>query len=141
MKKLLLLFITLVILSSCSPEEGNTIPFHIEFLSVDTVEVPQSITPGYDYAMTITYRRPTDCHYFQGFYYEQQGDVHIIAPQTMVLETEGCQPLDNAAPEVETFTFQCDENYEYDHYIFKFYTGEDQIGNQSFYSIEVPVVN
>lgn len=122
-------------------EEDKTIPFHIEFLAIDSVLIPEYIVPGYEYEITITYRKPTDCYYFQGFYYQVNGPEHILAPQTMVLEVPDCQPLDGFAPEQETFTFECGSSYQYDHYIFKFYTGEDQVGNQSFHSVEIPVMN
>jgi len=139
MKKLLLLFTTLLLIISCSPSEDNTIPFHIEFLQVKDVEAPQSVKPGYEYDVQIFYQKPTSCHQFEGFYYDEEGPEHTIALQMMVLEAGHCQPAEQELEEVK-FRFKCKNDYPYDHYKFKFYNGEDEDGNQSFYELHVPVL-
>ena len=138
MKKLLFLFPALLMLASCSTDDGNTIPFHIEFLKIKDVYVPQYVTPGYEYDVIVTYERPTDCHYFDGFYYKADGPEHTVALQMMVLEDIGCQPLAGDVEEVK-FKFLCKSNYEYDYYTFKFYEGQDEVGNQSFREVHVSV--
>jgi len=142
MKKLGLFLITLLLITitSCSLDGDDTIPFHIEFVTVDTVMAPASVSPGHVYEFTVLYNKPNDCHYFDGFYYEADGSVRIVAPQTIVIEDAECQSLEGEEPETATFDFECKPGYEYDHYLFKFYKGEDAAGNQLYLEVTVPVV-
>jgi hypothetical protein len=139
MKKLLLLFVMLSLLISCVPEEDN-LKFHVEFVPVESVEVPETVTPGHTYDIKLKYRKPTDCHYFDGFYYEANGSVRVVAIQTMVIENANCQPLVNEELETASFDFVCSPAYNADSYVFKFYKGEDGAGIQQYLEIEVPVV-
>lgn len=143
MKKLLLLCITLiVIVTSCSPDEDdNHVQFHLEFVEVIDNDLPEYFERGQEYTVTIQYIKPSDCHYFHGFYYEDQGETHVIAPQTMVIEDPGCEQFENLTTASAQFTFPCKNTYAYDYYIFKFYSGEDQLGNQNFNEVIVPIIN
>jgi hypothetical protein len=140
MKKLILLFVTLIFIASCTPEESDTVPFHMEFVPVHDFQLPDYVMRGYQYDVIVTYLKPTDCHYFQGFYIDPQGPVITIAPQAMVIEDNDCMYLDSSNLEEESFEFTCENTYPYNNYIFKFYQGEDQMGQPVFYEREVPIV-
>lgn len=131
----------LIIIASCSIEDDNMVNFHLDFVGVQSVEMPEYFERGNEYEVTVHYVRPTDCHYFQGFFYEPNGYIHTIAPQAMVLEEANCQPFENLTLEEASFTFPCPNTYGYDKYVFRFYQGEDSFSNQQFYEITVPIVN
>lgn len=139
MKKLLLFFVA-VVLMSCSMEEDEPIPFHLELMAIEAVEIPEYVMPGNEYQIKVYYRKPTDCHYFEGLLYDVEGPVCTVAPQSMVIEANNCEPLVELAAEEASFTFTCGTNYAFNHYLFKFYVGEDEEGNQIFEDVEIPVV-
>lgn len=142
MKKLLLLCISLFIIASCSvDDDSNTVQFHMDFMGVQDVEIADYFERGQEYEVKVFYIKPTDCHYFQGFYYYPDGYTHTIAPQAMVLENDNCQPFETLMMENESFTFPCPNTYAYDKYVFRFYEGEDEMGNQLFREITVPIIN
>ena len=142
MKKLLLFCVLLVTAWSCSVDgDEKRVNFHLDFMSVQSVDLPEYFERGHEYEITVHYIKPTDCHYFQGFYYEPDGYIHTIAPQAMVLEDAGCRPFENLTVEEATFTFPCPDTYSYGQYVFRFYQGEDNLTNQLFYEVTVPIAN
>ena len=141
MKKLLLIFALVIIGSSCSMEGPDTVRFHMEFVPVESVEMPLHFTMGGSHEIRIKYRRPNACHYFDGFYYEVDGDIIIVAPQTIVLEDAKCIPLETTEPDEAVLNFICSTAYSYAQYTFKFYKGEDAQGNQLFEEMKVPVMH
>lgn len=126
---------------ACVPEDDNRINFHVEFIPVQSVELPEFMAPGYTYPIKVKFVRPSDCHYFDGFFYQPNGPVRVVAVQTIYIEDASCAPLATDAPEEQSFNVQCPSNYQYDYYLFKFYIGEDQQGNQLFLEQQVPVAN
>lgn len=140
MKKLLLLLVTLLLVFSCVPEDDDRVQFHIEFVPAVSVELPESFTRGETYEIKVKYNRPTDCHYFDGFYYEASGHIRTVAVQTIVIEDANCEPLVSIAPEESSFNFYCNPTYADNTYTFKFYTGQGSNGAQEFMEVEVPVV-
>lgn len=139
MKKILLILSVLALAVACVPEDENRVNFHVEFIPVESVEVPEFITPGRTYPITVKFRRPNDCHYFDGFYYEANGPTRIVAVQTIFIEDTACDPIDSEEPESQKFNLACPLGYAYDSYRFKFYKGEDAQGNQQYLEIEIPV--
>lgn len=139
MKKLVLLFAALFLITSCSMDD-NTPTFHVEFIPVESVEVPDYFAAGNTYQIKVRYKRPTDCHFYDGFYYEESGGALIVAVQTLVIEDAKCEPLENMQPEESIFEFTCSPmTADVSAYLFKFYKGEDDAGNPIYMDIEVPV--
>ena len=140
MKKLLLLCVTLLLLFACVPEDSDNVKFHVEFIPVQSVVVPESMVKGQTYEIKVNFILPTDCHYFDGFYYEPDFNIRTVAVQSIVIEDANCAPAtEDAMPEQKSFNFLCSTLYSYSSYTFKFFQGEDEAGNQQFLEIEVPV--
>lgn len=139
MKKLLMLLGVIALAIACVPEDDDNLKFHVEFVPVESVEVPEFMTPGQNYQIKVNFRRPNDCHYFDGFYYEAQGSVRVVAVQTLFIEDANCSPIAAQDPDQETFTLQCPLEYAYDSYTFKFYQGENEQGQQLYLEKVVPV--
>lgn len=141
MKKLILFIATIFVVSSCSMDD-DTPQFHVEFVPIEYVEMPASFTIGNSYQIKVWYKRPSDCHFFDGFYYEEDGSTLTVAAQTLVIEDSTCESLENEPSESAVFTFVCSPDYEgTQSYHFKFYTGEGtgQVGQDSYLEYEVPV--
>ncbi len=139
MKKILVLLGVLCLFASCSMEEDR-LKFDMEFLPALAVEVPEYMQPGQTYEFKVKYNRPTDCYYFDGFYYEQEGDINIVAVQALVIQDADCLPLESPVHEEATFQVTCSPFYTASTYHFKFYKGEGTTaGVQEFLEVEIPV--
>ena len=139
MKKLILFFVTVFVVASCSLEDDSP-KFHVEFVPIVNVHMPEAFYRGETYEIQVEYKRPSDCYFFDGFYYEEQTGALLVAVQTLVIEDAQCQPLDTLEPEVASFNFTCSPGYTEQAYVFKFYTGNGQMGTDNFTTWEVPVI-
>ncbi len=135
MKKLILAIFTLVFITSCSVDDSNSPKYHYEILKVDSFIVPAFFTLGETSVITVKYKSPSTCHYFDGFYYERDLNKRLIAIQSRVLQGSTCLPLTDVVVE-KTFNFKATSNGSY---IFKFYKGVDANGADIFEDIEIPV--
>ena len=133
MKKLALFFIAILILNGCNVEDDSP-KFHYEILSIESYTVPQSFVLGQTYPIKVKYKKGTNCNQFQGFYYEKNLNVRTIAVQTAVSENSNCL-ADTTRVEV-SFNFNVTSNGSY---IFKFFKGVDEAGNDLFHEVEIPV--
>jgi hypothetical protein len=138
MKKIFVLLGMICLLASCSMDDDR-VKFEMEFLSAVPVELPEYMQPGQTYEFRLQYSRPTDCYYFDGFYYEAEGNSHVIAVQALVIVDAECVSLEGNAPEEAVFQVTCAPNYQLSSYHFKFYQGEDASGVQQFMEVDIPV--
>ncbi len=139
MKKLILFFVTLLVIASCSLED-NTPRFHVEFVPIVGVDMPEGFMRGETYEIKVQYKRPTDCYFFDGFYYEEQTGALMVAVQTLVIEDAQCEPLYLMEAEEASFDFTCSPGYANQSYVFKFYTGESETSTENFIQMEVPII-
>ena len=132
MKKLILLVSILFLFNSCEPE-GNSISVRV--LPVASVDIPTEFELGETYPITMQYYRPSNCHSPYGIYYEKDLNIRICAIKNLVEERGSCAPLDNILVE-ETFNFKVTST---GNYIFKFWTGTDGNGEDTFLIYDIPV--
>lgn len=139
MKKIVLLLLAVIALSSCSLEE-NEPQFYYEVLPVESFEVPESVNFGENYEIKMTYKRPTSCHFYEGCYYKIESYCTIVGIQTYVLDQDACQVTEDEEPIEVSFNFKV-ESFENttQPYIFKFYKGKDANGNDIFEEVHIPV--
>lgn len=139
MKKLLLLvFIISCTLFSCSLDDNNddSFDFYYETLPIESVNMPDEFILGNTHEITMTYLRPTGCHVFNDFYYLSELNQRTIAIITTVINDPNCVTFDNESVEV-TLNFSVNN---INPYVFRFWQGEDENGNDMYYVVEVPVV-
>lgn len=138
MKRLLVLCFALL-LASCSLDDDGT-NFSFEVLPVESVDIPTEFQLGMTYPITVSYFRPSTCHSFKEFYYLRENNVRTVAPINYLFEREtgqnSCTDLQDNLVEA-TFNFVVTSNGSY---IFKFWQGEDNDGNDKYLTIEVPVI-
>jgi hypothetical protein len=139
MKKLLVLFLSILVFSSCDLESDNP-SYHLEVLPVVSYEIPGTFVKGETYPIKLWYRLPTTCHGFNGIYYQKDATTtRTIGIHSYVLDRNDCQPLsDELEPIVATFNFMVTSTGSY---LFKFYKGKDEEGNPVFESVEIPVLD
>lgn len=139
MKKILLLFTALFLISACSLEEEPEQEYYVEFLPIEAVLIPEYVTLGHTYEVRVKYTKPNGCYLFDRFHTEKYGEAVIIAVQTAVRRDGECRNYEIASVEEKSFTFTCAETYAYNRYIFKFYTGLDIEGNKTYAEVVIPV--
>lgn len=132
MKNLIALLVTMIIFWSCTPDDRQEVALKI--LPVESYVLPDSLEIGTTQIFTIRYKRPSNCHFFEGFYYQKSLNQRTIGITTSVLQ-ENCQTLAGAPLEVD-LKFYTTNNGSY---IFRFYKGKDAAGGNIFESVTVPV--
>ncbi len=134
MKKIASLIVLILIFNSCTPSNDGP-NYLFELLKIESVEIPTEFTLGQTYPITVHYKLPTSCHFFNQIYYNRDLNIRTIAVESAVAQNDNC--LDT--PEVfreYTFNFYVTNTGSY---IFKFFQGKDENGNNIFLEYEVPV--
>lgn len=136
MKKLALLLLAVFAVAACSlnDDEPN---YMLETLPVESYSVPDSLVLNQPTEIKLTYKRPSNCYFYEGIYYEKNANTRTIAIQTSVTTGEVCTPYTEDQIVSCSFNFVATGNGPY---TFKFYKGEDANGNNIFEEVEVPVV-
>lgn len=133
MKKIFILLLFIISLLACSVEENPK--QHYEIVPVENFIVPDTFSFRQMHRIKLYYKRPTSCHAFNGFYFDQFENVRNVAIQCIVSNTTSCQPTFEEAYEV-SFEFYANNLQTY---LFRFYKGRDNEGNAVFESVEIPV--
>ena len=131
MKKVLLLFFTLTLLGCSLDDEQN---FALEIMSIESIDIPSEFTFGETYEISMTYLRPNSCYQFNDFIFESNGDTRTIAIVDTVYLNQNCtQEIEEATV---SFNFSVTS---LETYIFQFYQGEDDQGEDQYIITEVTV--
>ncbi len=115
----------------------DTPDYSFEVLPIESVVIPDEFTLGETYPITVAYFRPTNCHAFKEFYYLRENNERTVAPINYVLNNDNCETIEDDLVEA-TFNFLVTSNGSY---IFKFWQGEDDNGDDQYLTIEVPVID
>ncbi|MFN3755863.1 MAG: hypothetical protein ACK4RM_02795 [Flavobacterium sp.] len=136
MNKNIFLFLMLFTFFGCSLDDPK---FYHELLPVENFMVPDSFVAGEIYDILVEYRRPTDCHGFDGFFYDTYFSTRTIAIQAIVDQQRPCVELDENTPLSEaSFQFKALQ-HPGSSYIFRFYKGKNQDGENIFEEVLIPV--
>ncbi|NRD18478.1 hypothetical protein HNV08_00345 [Winogradskyella eckloniae] len=138
MKKIALLFIFILTMTSCSLDDSVSENFYLEVLPIESVDIPEYFVQGESYEIFVSYTKPNSCYYFNDFIYEIDGHERTVGIVNTVYinNTAVC----GGQPEQVTVSFDFLVNGS-ETYIFKFYQGEDENGEDQYYLVEVPVMD
>lgn len=136
MKKFALLAIIVILsFTSCSIDDGGYQSFTLEVLPIESVEMPEYFVQGETYEIFVTYTKPNSCFFFNDFIYEINGHERTVAVVTTVYDTNCVGEPEEVSVNFD-FTVSGTETY-----LFKFYQGEDDYGEDQYYLVEVPVMD
>jgi hypothetical protein len=126
-----------VTLTSCSDDDDYyDYDFSLEYVNVISADLPDEFIFGQTYRMNVTIELPNSCYYYYNQYdYFYEGTSRLIYPIAHVDEGVSCTP--NSTETTFSIPVQALQN---ETYIFKFYQGEDEDGQDLFLTIEVPVI-
>ena len=133
MKKIALLILIAITISSCSVSDSSDRDFVL--MPVESVTLPDTYTVGNISHILVKYRRPTQCHIFNGFYYDINENVRTVAIQAVKLNQSNCPDDSENIYEVPLdFKPTTDGDYT-----FKFWTGVDGNGVDQYLVYDVVV--
>lgn len=142
MKKLALLFVCTLTLSSCEIEDDGP-QMALAYAEVVSAELPESFEKGETYEIPVTFLLPSACHEAYGLrvergaqHGEERRDIYIVGMASYDPSLGECPETDED-PEIETeFSITIDEDEAFTFYL---WTGTDIDGEAIFDTIEVPV--
>jgi hypothetical protein len=138
MKKIVLLLLLSISFVSCSLDNDNRPNFHYEILSIDSYVVPDTFYFGTTHQLKLFFKYPTTCHSYGGIYFDRNLNERTFAIQSIVEDRTNCEPIDDENNEL----LEVNVNFEVistETYLFKFYKGKDEQGNNIFEEVEIPV--
>lgn len=135
MKKLVVLAMSLFVLS-CSLSDDSDISTNV-LLPIENAVLATEFERGEIYDIYLTYLRPSSCHIFNDIYFAAESNENTVA----IIETyfngpESCNELNEMHEAILRF-----KAGDEDSYVFKFWQGEDDNGDDQYLIIEVPVVD
>jgi hypothetical protein len=136
MRSIFLMLLCLLTLSSCSLDDDAP-QYRLELLPIESVELPSEFQIGNTYSITLRYIKPTTCHIYDGIYFEKDLNIRTFAVRSAVLLGGNCLSTDNEVVE-QTFDFYVTSNGSY---IFKFWHGTDENGEEIYLEYEIPVTD
>jgi hypothetical protein len=114
------------IFTSCSigADENN----QFVRLPITSVDIPMSFKKDSISNFILKYKRPTDCHIFNGVYYEAIGNERHVGINAVRLLEGNCQPENLTEFEVPLQFKPLETGV----YVFKFITAIDAVGNETY---------
>ena len=130
MKKLLFFFLLAITVASCNVDDT---PQSQEFmLMVEDATVPATMISGQMATIQVKYKRPTDCHIFNGFYIDPDGFTQTISVRSLKFNESNC--MDDSATLYDVpLNFMPVQSGTYH---FKFWKGQDSNGLPIFLELE-----
>lgn len=135
MKKIFLLILIGISFISCELNDAES--YSLEILPVAKVEMDAETTFAKDSVtrIPVKYLRPSNCHFFEDFYYEKFNSTRIVAIYCSKLNKENCQSFEN-----DTITVPLKfKPTELGTYVFKFWKGVNSAGEDVYEEREVDV--
>lgn len=138
MKKLILLGLVIASFWSCSVDDSVNEDFHFEILPIRSVDMPEFVSYNNVYTIDYTYVKPSTCYTYSDLYYVAEGEFRTVAVINRVDTSPNaiCEPLNEEIVE-SSFTFLVENNAGT--YIFKFWQGENEDGQDEYLVFEVPI--
>ncbi|MEW7289405.1 hypothetical protein [Aquimarina sp. 2304DJ70-9] len=133
--KKILAFFLVTALMGCSGDDNTN--FFYDLVSIEEVVLPEAFNRGETFKITVSYFRPSDCHSFAGFDYNRLGNERTVAVVNVIVDQENCRNLERVDLIDVSFDFLVGQE---DSYVFRFWQGKNENGDNQFLTIEVPVV-
>lgn len=133
MKKITTLFLSILILSSCL-DNKEELSFDFQLVPIDSFTIPDTLTFDKIDTIKVKYSLRNGCYSFNNIYYEPQDTTRIIAIRALVELDKDC----TLAIIEEERNILVKPNQTED-YVFKFWKGTDENGENIFDEVIVPV--
>lgn len=135
MKRYILILLTIISLSACSPDNDGDLNYHFEYVPITEVDVPSEFTLGETYEIRVNYTLPNGCFNFYRYDYIYDATSRRIGTIAIVNNDTNCT---QATIEGE-YTISV-EARQSEPYVFMFWQGTDNQGIDQYLIVEVPVI-
>ncbi|WP_067149799.1 hypothetical protein [Pseudotamlana agarivorans] len=138
MKRLIPLILITFLAFSCSNDDDSYYhDYHLEYIGAVDANVPSEFVFGRTYRIEVTIELPNSCYFYYNQYdYFYEGTSRLIYPIAHVDDGVSC------TEDIREVTFSIPvQALQQETYTFKFYQGQDSSGQDTFFTIDVPVVN
>lgn len=126
MKNLIFLFLLAFAVNACSSDDATT--SEEVLLPVISVIMPSAYAVDAISTIKVSYRRPTDCHIFNGFYITSEDNNSTVGIKALKFNQQNCMNDDESVYEIPlNWTPTSAGEYK-----FKFWTGDDAAGVAQF---------
>jgi hypothetical protein len=139
MKKLILLSLTILTVTSCTLNDDSGSSFYNEILPIESATVPDEFREGESYIIEYEYLVPSTCHSFSNLYFVAEENTRTIAVITLASDSDDCQDLTDQIVE-RSFNFTVVEPAG-SSYTFQFWQGKDINDEDIYLTYNIPVVN
>jgi len=140
MKKIVLFGLLIGMIWSCSKESVAGEDFHFEILPIRSVDIPETLMPNDVNRIIYRYNVPSTCHSYNDLYYIENGNQRTIAVVNLVTNSSGIdQPCQTLVEFEEERGFDFFVAPGFTSYVFNFWQGEDENGEDVYLTVEVPV--
>lgn len=137
MKPFIPLLLVAFLMFGCSNDDDNYYDhdYHLEYIGAIDVDVPDEFIHGRTHRIYITIALPNGCYFYYNQYdYFYEGTSRFIYPIAHVDDGVSC------TENITEVTFSIPvQALQYEPYIFNFYQGQDDDGQDQFLTVEVPV--
>lgn len=121
-----------LLIVSCTPE-GDT--YSLEILPVAKVEMETAFAKDSVTEISVKYLRPSNCHFYEDFYYERIEFTRIVAIYNAKLNKDNCQSVAN-----DTVTVPLKfKPTQLGTYTFKFWKGTNNAGEDEYFEYDAVV--
>ncbi len=134
MRKLFFAFSLLFFFTGCSIDEDPSSNVTFELVPIISTNLPDKFIAGETYDLLFTYSLPTSCHKYKATSVEEIDGAIVIGVISYIDSNGVCAQVETTG---ETGIRIVAE--EEDFYIFKFWQGRDEQGEDQFLTIEIPV--
>ena len=132
---LFLLPVLFISIFGCSTDDSPAEePVAYEKVKILSTNLPAQLKVGDKIMLRLTYDRPTRCHKFLGIDYEELKGALYFGVVTVYDKDQVCENEDLTASTSFEFTPE-----PVDFYIFKFWQGRNEQGEDIYLTVEVPV--
>lgn len=142
MKKLVLLFLAVMGLNSCSMNDDNAPITEFELAEITANDLPNEFEFGKSYTVTVTYILPSQCSTFAGIDARREGSdgdlrrqIYIAAVSSFI-NNSNCDASTTGNSGTSTFSITIDETEAFKFY---FWTGTDAADKPIYEEVTVPV--
>lgn len=131
MNKLLVILVSLFVFASCTSDDPGT---QFVLSTVESVDVPASYKVDSISKFLIRYKRPTNCHIFNGMYVGVDNFTRNVAVQFAKLDQGNCEPDETVYEMPLNFQPKVSGTY-----LFRFWNGRTVEGIDTFLEYEAVV--
>ncbi len=117
---------------SCSLDEGSN--SYLKTIPIETASMPEYFQYGQVYQINLTYLKTSSCYSFNDVYSVKNDNTITFAVINSVTDNGNCQTISQEIEKSFDFTAS-----DIGTYIFKFWQGEDNNGEDVYLIMEIPV--